>query len=125
MAVLLTRGVSAGQDPGTSGGVSNIIQVGSRACSCATYTHLPTAYDWVGQLHLSWSLERPRLHRGALCVCVCVRILSQCVQLEWFESDVEARTQISFWALFAAPFVLATDPRKPSKALDMLGASCV
>jgi hypothetical protein len=41
------------------------------------------------------------------------------LELEWFESDLEAQTQISFWALWAAPYVVATDPRKKSKRMEM------
>lgn len=41
------------------------------------------------------------------------------IELEGYESDTEAQTQVSFWALWAAPYVVATDPRKSSKRMDM------
>ncbi len=42
------------------------------------------------------------------------------IELEWYESATEAQTQIAFWALWAAPFVVATDPRRKSRAMEFL-----
>ncbi len=34
------------------------------------------------------------------------------IEIEWYNSETETKTQLGFWALFAAPFVVATDPRQ-------------
>lgn len=50
------------------------------------------------------------------------------IEIEWFSSNKEIQTQVSFWSLFAAPLVVANDPRKEHvrKALmndDMIAVS--
>ena len=47
------------------------------------------------------------------------------LEIEPYTSEREVETQLSFWALFAAPFVVATDPRRSHVRLPLLNAELV
>ncbi len=86
------------QDAGNSGGTSNIIQQ-MAGLSQFTRRGVESCSDLIVLFSLSFCSP---YHFND----------PDYIEIEPLDSDREVKTQISFWALFAAPFVVASDIRK-------------